>query len=238
MSSTRLHGLIAGLAAGVLVLVGLVSMTLIPGGGDVKDSDFTKFYDSSGRRGAALALYAVLVIGCWAMVWFFSELHGRLEGALASAGYRLATIGAASLAIGGAIMLAPAGVQINSAHSAFVGIPIAHAFAQAGLLVAIFGGMYTIGVGVFLLALSARRAGAFPGWFAITSMILAVLLVASYIGIGALLLPVWLILAGIFGFRDTADSAEAATSAAAPSQRGATTSESSPGRSAVAGSKP
>jgi hypothetical protein len=53
---------------------------------------------------------------------------------------------------------------------------------------------------VFLTARAARRAGAVPGWVGTSGMVVAVLLLASYIVAPVVLLPLW-VLATALGTR-------------------------------------
>lgn len=192
-SRLRLSGVIAGLTFGV----GLLSLFSVPGGGNVTDQQISDFYASSGRPGAAFALSLVLAVGCWSMVWFFSELRARLEpGVAADLGVRLATMGSLAVLAGTGITLAPTGVQLMAGGS-FVGVPIAQTLDQAGLFVAIFGGVYTLAVAVFLLCMQARRSGVLPGWASASGLVVAVLLVTSVVGMPAVLLPLWVIVAGL-----------------------------------------
>lgn len=194
---------VSGVVAGVVFAVGLVSPFLVPGGGSVTDKDFTDFYDSSGRRAAAYALYFVLLVGCWLMIWFFSEVRARLVATSRSeVAYRLALGGAVAVMVGGAIDLGPAGVQINSGNSSgFVGVPIAHAVTQSALLT-IIAGLFTFAASVLLLGIEFRRSPAFPNWLGVLSIVAAILLLASYLLIGAFVLPIWAIIVGIVAARD------------------------------------
>jgi hypothetical protein len=195
---------IAGIFAGVIFAVGYLVGAVVPGGGDTSDKSITDFYDSSGKRAWAFILALVLVAGCFLMVWFFTELRNRLpEHGLTTVGHTIAMLGAGLVAAGGLIMLAPAGVQMNS-DADFVGVPIAHTFAQAGLGVMLVGGMYAFAVAVFLLSLEARRTGALAGWLSITGLVVGVLLLASYIWLPGFLLPLWTIVLGVAAARGTA----------------------------------
>lgn len=195
---------IAGISSGVVFAVGYLVGAIVPGGGDTSDKSITDFYDSSGKRAAAFILALVLVAGCFLMVWFFTELRNRLpEHGLTAVGHTIAMIGAGLVAAGGLIMLAPAGVQMNSGRD-FVGIPIAHTFAQAGLAVMLAGGMYAFAVAVFILSLEARRTGAFAGWLSIAGLVVGVLLLASFFWLPGFLLPIWTIVLGVAAARGTA----------------------------------
>lgn len=198
MARSRL--LIAGVAAGIVFAVGLVAIVMIPGlGGTSKTKDFTDFYSSDGKRGLATLLGVVLVVGCWLMVWLFSELHARVARSMRSdVGLRLSVVAAATVMVGTTVELGPAMVQNNQDNSEFVGVPIAHTFAQAGAG-AVIAGMFTFAAAVLLYGLEFRRSPAFPGWLSIVSIVFAVLLIGSFFVVPGFLLPIWAILVGVVG---------------------------------------
>jgi hypothetical protein len=202
--TARLRWAIAGVAAGVVFAVGYGAGVVVPGGGETSAQDITDFYASTGKRTTAVISFLVLVVGCFLMVWFFTELWARLpEGILGRVGYHLAVFGAALVVTGTGIMLGPTGVQVFSGAE-FVGVNVAHALAQAGLGVMLFGGMYAFAVAVFLLSLAARRAGVLPAWVATTGLVVGVLLLGSVIWLPGLLLPIWVIVVGLAGAREAA----------------------------------
>ena len=88
-------------------------------------------------------------------------------------------------------------VLVNTGQH-FVGVPIATALAQSGLFVMIGCGIYSIAVAIFLFSLEARRQRtALPRWLATSGLVVAVLLLGSYVGAPAALLPIWLVVAGL-----------------------------------------
>jgi hypothetical protein len=91
---------------------------------------------------------------------------------------------------------------MNSEGSAFVGIPVAHALAQAGLGAMLGVGMYSLALSVALFSLALRRASLVPAWLGIAGVVIAVLMLGSYVWAPGYLLPIWIILLGIFGLRD------------------------------------
>jgi hypothetical protein len=197
---------LAGVLAGLTFGAGLLTLFTIPGGGNVTDQQITDFYNSGAHRATALGLYFALVIGSWLMMWFFAELVSRLgPGPFAGFIRRMAAVGTAAVIIGGAIALAPSSVQMNSGRP-FVGIPIAQTFAHAGLLVVIVGGVFSFAAAMFAVCLRSRRTAALPGWVAFSGMVVAVLLLAAFVVAPAVLLPVWVIIAGL-GARRTAATA-------------------------------
>ena len=192
--------MIAGILAGVVFGLGFVMVLLIPGlGGTSTTKDFTDFYNSSGKRGAASVLGFVLVVGCWLMIWLFTELRARLASSVRSGlAFHLSVVGSAAVMIGAAIELGPTMVQNSNDNSDFVGVPIAHAFAQAGAGAVILG-MFTFAAAVLLHGLEFRRSDLFPRWLGVASIVFAILLVSSFFGIGGFLLPLWAILVAVIG---------------------------------------
>lgn len=194
---------IVSVAAGILFAVGLtmvLMVLMVPGlGGSSKTKNFIDFYDSGGKRGAASLLGLVLVIGCWLMVWLFTVLHARMATSVRSdVAYRLSLIGAAAVMIGATIDLGPAMVQNNNTSSAFVGVPIANTFAQAGAG-AVIVGLFTFAVAVLLCGLEFRGGRDFPRWLGAFSIVFAILLIGSYFVVPGFLLPIWAIVVGIAG---------------------------------------
>lgn len=199
---------ISGIVAGVVTAVGFASLVLVPGGGTTTAKSVVDFYDSSGKRAWAYALAVVLIVGCMTIMWFFTQLKSRLaDTTLTRMAHIFALFGAASVAIGTAIMLGPTGVQVNTGQ-AFVGVPIATTLAQSGLGVIIACGMYPIAAAIFLMSLQARRErAALPRWLATAGMVVAVLLIGSAVGAPAVLLPIWLVVAGVATWRTSQTAA-------------------------------
>lgn len=184
---------LAGVLAAVVFTAGLFSIFLLPGGGEVTDAQFTDFYASGTARATAMILYLALAAGSLLMAWFYTELrHAVGPGAAADYAGRLAWLGSAATIIGASVALAPTAVQLNSG-SDFVGIPLAHTFDQAGLLIIIVGGIYSYALATFLLCRHARHAKTAARWQATVGMTIAVLLLASYFATPAILLPAWVL---------------------------------------------
>ncbi len=198
MRQSRL--MIAGVLAGIMFAAGFVMTILVPGlGGTSKTKDFTDFYDSSGKRGAATVLGFILVVGCWLMIWLFTELRANLTGSTrADLAFHLSLVGAAAVMIGSAVDLGPTMVQNNQDNSGFVGVSIAHTFTQAGAGVVIVG-MFSFAAAVLLNGLEFRRSTAFPRWLGVVSIVVAILLIGSFFIAPGFLLPIWAIVVGVVG---------------------------------------
>lgn len=126
-------------------------------------------------------LVLTMLTASLALVWFFGELRSRLlDHSSSRVAFGSAVIGAAGLAIGAVILFAPSAVQMNGGV-AFVGAPVAHTFAQAGLGVMLVVGMYSLALAVGLFSFGLRRTGVIPGWPSIAGLVIAVLLLGSYI---------------------------------------------------------
>ena len=206
----------AGMLAGVVFAAGLFSPFTIPGGGNVTEQQFTDFYSSGSQRATALLLFFVLVAGSWLMAWFYTELrHTLAPGAMADYAERTAWIGATATIIGGAVVLGPVGVQMNSGKS-FVGIPVAHTFAQAGLFILLVGGIYSFALATFLMWLHASRTASAPRWQTVVGRVVAVLLLASIAAAPAILLPIWTFVVGLTSRRAQTRSQGATALAVSP----------------------
>jgi hypothetical protein len=195
--------MVSSIVAAVLFSIGFVVTLVIPGGGEVTEQDFTDFYGTDDRFFISLLLVIALVAASWALAWFFSALRAHLPAdTLSGTAYAVALIGAAAVPIGAAILLAPVGVQMNS-DAEFVGMPIAHTFAQAGLLVMLLVGMYSLAAAVALFSLAMRRANVGPSWLSIAGLIIAVLLIGSFVVVPGYLFPIWVVLVGVLSTRDS-----------------------------------
>jgi hypothetical protein len=182
----------------VLFTIGYCVVLFVPGTGDNnKEKNFTDFYDSDGKMLVAFLMGIALVAGALALVWFFNEVKSRItDDALSRVGYTAAVIGASAAAIGGAILLAPIGVQQNS-DSAFVGVAVAHTLDQAGLGVMLLVGMTALALATALFSLGAKRAGLLASWAGWAGVGVAVVMLGSYIWLPGLLFPVWVLAVGL-----------------------------------------
>jgi hypothetical protein len=201
-SNTRLR--LVALLAAVLFSVGYLVVLVIPGGGDVTAKDFTDYYHSDARMRASFVLMVVLLFAAWAIVWFFAEVKARLDdGVLTRIAANASLVGSGALVVGAAILGGPTGVQISSDED-FVGVPIAHTFAQAGLGVMLFVGMGSLALATALASIAAHRHAAVPRWLSIGGVIVAVAMVGSYIWLPGYIFPVWVLVFGLVGFRERA----------------------------------
>lgn len=195
--------LVSSVVAAVLFSIGYLIVAVIPGGGNVTEADFADFYGGDPSFFNVFLLVLAMLAGSWALAWFFSELHSRVgEHPLARMGYSAAIIGAAGLAIGAVITFAPAAVQMNS-DSSYVGDAVAHAFAQAGLGAMLLVGMYSLALAVAVYSIVLRRTTLVPGWLSVAGLIIALLMLGSYIWVPGFLLPIWVLLVGVMEGRSS-----------------------------------
>jgi hypothetical protein len=195
----RARLLVASVVSAVLFTAGYFIAVIVPGGGEVAPEDFTQFYAEEGNQFLTLLFAFLLLAGALALVWFFNELRTRLpDGLLPRVGYGAAVIGLVGLAAGGAVMVAPMGVQLNS-DAEFVGVEIAHTFAQAGLGLILLVGMVSLALATLLFSLTFREGDAVPSWLAIGGIVVAVLMLGSYIWVPGLLFPIWVVAVGVVG---------------------------------------
>lgn len=195
---------VSALLAAALFSIGFLVVLVIPGGGEVSAKDFTDYYDSVGRKRVALVLAFVLIAAAWALVWFFAEVRARLaDDALGRVASGVSLLGSGALAVGAAIMLAPTGAMLAS-DADFVGVPIAHTLAQAGLGVMLSVGMWSLALATALLNVAAHRQGVVPRWLSIGGVFVSVLMLASYIWVPGYIFPIWLVVFGLVGLRERA----------------------------------
>jgi hypothetical protein len=199
-SVTRLR--VSAVLAALLFSVGYLVVLVVPGGGDVTAQDFTDYYDSDGRIYLAFVFSVVLLAASWSLVWFFTEIKALLgDGVLGRMAFSVSLVGSAALVAGVAIMFGPSGVQISS-DAEFVGVPIAHTFAQAGLGVMLFVGMYSLALATALVSVAAHRQALVARWLSIGGVVVAILMIGSYIWLPGYIFPVWLLAFGVAGVRE------------------------------------
>ena len=197
---SNLRFALSAVLAAVVFGVGYVVPIMIPGAGNTIDKDFTNFYSSDQKMGTAVLLFFVLVAGSLIMLWFFNELRARLpEGMLSRVGYAAAVVGVIAVPAGVAIMAGPLGAQQNSTASTagFVGIPIAHSFAQAGLFLTLGLGMTGFALATLMFSLAARGGALLPNWLVIVGVILAILTLGSFFWIPGYAFVIWVLIVGI-----------------------------------------
>lgn len=193
-----------GIVGAVLFTAGVIMVSQAPGGGEPKAKDFPDFYDSSGKRATVLVGAYVLAFGCLVLLAFFNALRHRIVerggGLTTDWGHKAAIFGLTSVAVSAGLLGAPAAVQ-TFGKGDYVGIHVAHAFAEAGFGIMLIPGMLGIALAVFTLSLGGRRTGALQGWLGITGMVVAVLLLASLFFVPLVLFPLWLLVTGIASLR-------------------------------------
>jgi hypothetical protein len=200
--SERTRFLTSAVVAALLFSIGYAIVLIVPGGGTVAEDDFLSFYVRDRSFATIFLLLLAMLAGSWALVWFFSEVRARLgDSVLARTAWGASIAGATALAIGAALLFAPSGVQMNG-EADFVGVPVAHTFAQAGLGVMLGVGMYSLAVAIALFSVAFQRAHLVPNWLAVGGLVIAVLLLGSYIWAPGYLLPVWIVLIGAIGLRE------------------------------------
>ncbi len=64
-----------GVVGAIVYVVGFFLVSSVPGGGDVKSSDFEDFYVTDDNTALPLIGLFVLTIGALALLWFFHDLR-------------------------------------------------------------------------------------------------------------------------------------------------------------------
>lgn len=196
-----------GILGALLFVAGVIMVSQAPGGGEPEAKDFPDFYDSSGKRATVLVGAYVLAVGCLVLLAFFNALRRRITdhggGLTTDWGHKAAIFGLTSIAISAGLLGAPAAVQ-TFGKGDYVGIHVAHGFAEAGFGIMLIPGMLGVALAVFTLSLNGRGTGALPGWLGVLGMVVGVLLLGSLFFVPLMLFPVWLLVVGIAAFRTPA----------------------------------
>ena len=193
----RLRFLISGVLAAIVFGAGYFVAVVVPGAGDTTVHDYTSFYASDSRMTAASLLFVALIAGSLLMLWFFTELRAQLpDSLLVRIAYGAAIVGVIALPVGASILGGPAGAQQN-AVGGFVGVPVAAAFAEAGLGIMLGLGMGGFAVATLLMSIAGHRSALFPKWLAIVGGALGVLGLASYFWIPGLAIVAWVLVTGV-----------------------------------------
>ncbi len=188
---------LSAVLAAIVFGIGYFVVVYIPGAGPTPDKNYADFYGSDRQMRIAGILSVVLLVGSLAMLWFFNELRARLpDGMLTRVGYTAAMVGVIAVPIGAAIMVGPAGAKQNG-DGAFVGIPTALAFAQAGLAASLLVGMTGFAFAAILMSLAARGSALVPGWLAIGGVVLGFVTLGSYVWLPGFAFLAWVLLTGI-----------------------------------------
>jgi hypothetical protein len=198
-----------GIIGAVVYAVGIVVSSAAPGGGDVNEADFEKFYVTNDDTTIPLIGVLVLTLGVILVLWFFYEMRNAMRGADLAVGFAwtVVSLGLALVAIGGCLLAAPSGVQAFS-DQPFVGSNVAHAFAQAGYAVMLVPGAILIGVAIGVFSLANRRGQVFPAWVSIAGYVAAVLQLAAFIWMPHFAVPLWILLAAIVSSGASPDTTE------------------------------
>jgi hypothetical protein len=185
-----------GIVGAVAFAVGFVLASSVPGGGDVDEADFEKFYVTDENTTLPIIGVVLLSLGVIAVLWFFYELRASMFGAEMLAGFAwiAGALGLALVAAGGCMLAAPSGAQAFS-DAEFVGAPVAHALAQAGFAAALVPGALLLGAGIAVFSFANRRAGVFPMWASIFGYIAAALQLLAIIWIPFFAVPLWIVIA-------------------------------------------
>jgi hypothetical protein len=192
---------LAGLAFGVLYVVGFIVLARIPGS-DASDQAMESFYDSHGERLLVLVVGAyVLPIAGVALLWFTAAvrhrvvtLAGREDALLSTVQLLSAAVYVAMLFAAAAVLTAPA-IAVDSGAISLDAIADTKPLLVAGDTVLVVFALRCAGVFIAAGTTRALRAGLIPRWFAGISyaVVLVLLLTVARARIVTLLFPAWVV---------------------------------------------
>ena len=185
-----------GIVGALLLGVGFVLVSSAPGGGDVDEADFEKFYVTDDNTALPIIGMVLLSLGLVALLWFFYELRAAMRDADLPAGFALVAtaVGLALVGAGASMLVGPSGAQAFG-DADFVGVPVAHALAQAGYAAALVPGALLLGAAVAAFSVANRRTAVFPMWVSIIGYVVAALQLVAWIWIPFFAVPLWVIIA-------------------------------------------
>ncbi len=189
-----------GLAGALVFLIGYFLLSAVPGGGEVQPADFEEFYVTDDRTGMAILAMFLVTLGVLGLLWLLWELRTGIGSTLSGLAFVSGALGLALVVGGAALLEAPSGAQAFS-DAEFVGVPVAHALAQAGWAAILIGGALFLGLAIALFSAEGRRTGTLLGWVAIAGVVTAVLQLAAFIWLPSLAIPLWFMLVAVTGIR-------------------------------------
>jgi hypothetical protein len=214
--TARMRLAVSGLIAAVAFGVGFAIAIAVPAIGSATQQDITDYYNDDTRMNLVIVMFFVMVVGCLAMVWFFSEMNARLDdGVLTRVAHSAAMLGIVASLGGAALMVAPtAALTIGSSDAKFVGADTAWAFGQGGLALMLAGGFSAFVLASLLYTIAAMRQGVIGKPFYITCYVLVVLTLGWFFWAPGYAFMLWVALMGVAVY--VGDSPTAATRSGAP----------------------
>jgi MFS family permease len=202
---------IAGIAATVTFIVGVLMVGNSPEGSDSNAKVLAWYADRGHRTGVIIGAYVLMFFGLF-LLWFAAGLRQRLRTAVGEDG-RLANValGGAVLCIalvwGGALALAaiPAGEAFGS-EPAITNSDLARFLPQVGFGAILVGGMFGAIAMIDAASVVGLRTGLFPRWLVWLGFVCGVVLLFGAFFLPLIALPVWLIGMSVVLFRRPEES--------------------------------
>jgi hypothetical protein len=202
---------IAGIAATVTFIVGVVMVGNGPEGSDSNAKVLAWYADHGHRTGVIIGAYVLMFFGVF-LLWFAAGLRQRLRAAAGEDG-RLANValGGAVLCValvwGGAFAVAaiPAGQSFGS-EPMITNADLARFLPQLGFGAILVGGMFGAIAMIDAASVVGLRTGVFPRWLVWLGFACGIVLLFGALFLPVIALPVWLIGMSIVLLRRSAES--------------------------------
>jgi hypothetical protein len=212
---------IAGFAAAVTFVVGVLFATDSPSSDDSNAKVLAWYAKHSHRVGVVVGVYVLMFFGLF-LLWFASGLRQRLRAVEGGSG-RLANVsfGGAVLCVtlvwAGAFALAaiPAGETFGGA-TAISNADVARYLPQMGFGAILVGGMFGAIALIDAASVVIYRTSVLPRWLAYLGFFCGVVLLFGAVYLPMIALPIWLIAASVALGRGASSGAPATSPAAAP----------------------
>jgi hypothetical protein len=189
---------IGGIAFSVLTVIGIV--IAMPPGGGYKESDIAD-YLSKGHRPVVFVAFYLGLLGILGLIFLLAHLRDAIGATPGT--QRTATIfwgtglaGAASFAIGWAVIGGQVVAHTEGGHSIVVAPPLTYLIGEIGVVMIFGSGAVLLGFALIALGLSARLV--FPEWLRWLTLIAGVASLAGLAFFPFFLLIIWGIVIGIW----------------------------------------
>ena len=189
---------VAGIAFVPFFVVGFGLATTGPDTTKDPPSEFVKFYSSTGNRIHILMGAYILVLAAVLFCVFAAGLVARVRaaGGVPTVMIASATVFATLLGIAAACFGWPAG-DIAFGSDPVPSGDLLHNLPELGFPILLVPGAFAASAFVFSVGVESRRLGLLPGWLAVASFVVAVLVLGAAAFIPLLLLLLWVLVTSI-----------------------------------------
>jgi hypothetical protein len=189
---------IGAIAFSVLTVLGIV-ISMPPGGG-YKESNIAD-YLSKGHHPVVVVGFYLGLLGILGLIYLLAHLRdailaGQVEARSAAIVWGSGLAGAASFAIGWAIIVGQVIAHIEGGHDIVIASPLTYLIGEIGVVMIFGTGAMLLGFALIALGLAAKAA--FPGWLRWSTVVAGVASLAGLAFFPFFLLLIWGVVIGVW----------------------------------------